>query len=252
MPLVEVVRGRQSSPEAVATIHALAVRLGKVPIVVRDGPGFLVNRVLTFYVNEAVRLLGEGVSVESIDGSMRAFGMPMGPFEMLDQVGLDTSLHVAGVLKAALGLRASAEGTVLERLVEAGSLGKKSGRGFYRWGEMGDKKPDPAVAKHAGSPAPRDLPAETLQERMVLSLINEAAVCLEEGVVREARDLDLAMVLGTGFPPFRGGLLRHADEVGIPIVVDRLTRLADAHGERFRPAGLLREMVRDQRRFYSG
>jgi 3-hydroxyacyl-CoA dehydrogenase/enoyl-CoA hydratase/3-hydroxybutyryl-CoA epimerase len=250
MPLVEVVRGRQTSPEAVATIHALAVRLGKVPIVVRDGPGFLVNRVLTFYVNEAVRLLSEGVSVESIDASMRAFGMPMGPFEMLDQVGLDTSLHVAGVLRAALGLRASAETGVLDRLVEAGNLGKKTGRGFYRWDDKGGKRPDPAVSKHAGSPAPRELPAETLAERMVLAAINEAALCLEEGVVREARDLDLAMVLGTGFPPFRGGLLRHADEVGIPIVADRLTRLADAHGERFRPAGLLREMVREQRRFY--
>jgi 3-hydroxyacyl-CoA dehydrogenase/enoyl-CoA hydratase/3-hydroxybutyryl-CoA epimerase len=182
---------------------------------------------------------------------MRAFGMPMGPFEMLDQVGLDTSLHVANVLRAALGLRASAEVSVLERMVEAGSLGKKSGRGFYRWDDKGGKRPDPAVAKHAGSPAPRDLPAETLQERMVLAAVNEAIVCLEEGVVREARDLDLAMVLGTGFPPFRGGLLRHADEVGIPIVADRLSRLADAHGERFRPAGLLREMVREQRRFYS-
>jgi len=106
------------------------------------------------------------------------------------------------------------------------------------------------VYKLIGSPAAREIPAETLQERMVLVMVNEAALCLEEGVVRQPRDVDLGMVMGTGFPPFRGGLLRHADEIGIPIVVDRLSRLADAHGGRFRPVLALQEMVREQRRFY--
>jgi 3-hydroxyacyl-CoA dehydrogenase/enoyl-CoA hydratase/3-hydroxybutyryl-CoA epimerase len=249
MPLVEVIQARQTSPEAVASVRALAVRLGKIPIIVKDGPGFLVNRVLSFYVNEALRMIGEGVRIEAIDASMKAFGMPMGPLALLDQIGLDTARHVAEVMTAALGRRAEGDPRLLEALVGAGRLGRKSGRGFYRHrGE--DATADPEVYKLIGSPAPRDLPLETIQERLVLAMVNEAVICLEARVVREPRDLDVAMVMGTGFPPFRGGLLRHADAVGIPIVADRLARLADAHGERFRPAELLLQMVRQQHRFY--
>ena len=111
-------------------------------------------------------------------------------------------------------------------------------------------RPDAAIPKLAGAAAALHLPVETLQERMVLAMVNEAAICLEDGVVREPRDVDVAMVYGTGFPPFRGGLLRYADSIGPAVLVDRLSRLADAHGERFRPAGLLRDMVREERRFY--
>ncbi len=250
MPLVEVIAGRHSSPEAVATVHALAVRLGKIPIVVRDGPGFLVNRILTFYVNEALRLLTEGVRIEAIDSAMVAFGMPIGPLALLDQVGLDTSRHVGEVLRQALGRRAAADSTAIDALVAEGRLGEKSGRGFYKFDRGRRGAPDSDIYRKIGAPTARVLPPETLQERMVLSMINEAAICLEEGIVRQPRDIDMAMVMGTGFPPFRGGLLRHADSAGIAVVVDRLARLADAQGERFRPAGLLTEMVREQRRFY--
>jgi 3-hydroxyacyl-CoA dehydrogenase/enoyl-CoA hydratase/3-hydroxybutyryl-CoA epimerase len=250
MPLVEVIAGRQSSPEAVATVQALAIRLGKVPVVVKDGPGFLVNRILGSYIEEAVRLLGEGVRIEAIDAAMTAFGMPLGPMALLDQVGLDTAAHVGEVMRAALGPRAGGDGAILARVLASGRLGQKNGKGFYRY--RGDKRgaPDPEIDSLVGAPAPRDLPAETLQERMVLAMVNEAAFCLEEGVVRDARDVDAAMVLGTGFPPFRGGLLRHADQLGVPIVADRLQRLAEAQGERFRPAQLLLQMVREQRRFH--
>jgi 3-hydroxyacyl-CoA dehydrogenase/enoyl-CoA hydratase/3-hydroxybutyryl-CoA epimerase len=201
-------------------------------------------------MNEAMRLVSEGVRIEAVDRAMVAFGMPMGPLALLDEVGLDTARHVGAVLRAALGKRAGGDGSLLEALVAAGKLGCKNGKGIYRYREGRRTAPDPETYRLAGAPASRDLPDETLQERMVLAMVNEAAVCLEEGVAQSPRDIDVAMVLGTGFPPFRGGLLRHADSVGIPIVADRLSRLADAQGERFRPAEALQRMVREQRFFY--
>lgn len=250
MPLVEVIAGRRSSPEAVATVRALAIRMGKVPVVVQDGPGFLVNRVLTLYLNEAMQMLMEGLRIEDVDRAMVAFGMPMGPFALLDQVGLDTAQHVGEVLEQAFGARVSGTESVLEALVGAGRLGQKTGRGFYRYRSGKRLHPDGENYRLVGDPESRKLPPETLQERMVLAMINEAAICLQEGVVREPRDVDVAMVMGTGFPPFRGGLLRHADAVGVPIVADRLGRLAEAQGDRFRPAELWADMVRRQQRFY--
>jgi len=251
MPLVEIIAGRRSSPEAVATAVGLAVRLGKVPVLVRDTPGFLVNRILTRYLDEALHLLFEGVGIEPIDEAMRNFGMPMGPFELLDQIGLETAQHVAAVLASASVAEAGgASGSALAVLVQNGRLGRKSGRGFYRYRDGKRAALESELPRLLGLPASRELPPETLQERMLLALIHSAVACLEQGVVREPRDVDLALVLGTGFPPFRGGPLRHADTVGIPIVADRLGRLADAHGERFRPAQRLTQMVREQRRFY--
>ncbi len=251
MPLVEVIAGQRSSPEAVSTVHALALELGKVPVVVRDSPGFLVNRILMLYFNEALRFLAEGVAIEEADRSMQAFGMPMGPFALMDEIGLDTGQHAAVVLEGAFGKRIGAATPILQAIVAGGRLGKKNGRGFYHYKNGRRSRPDPAVPKLAGVAPALQLPVETLQERMVLVMVNEAAICLEDGVVREPRDVDVAMVYGTGFPPYRGGLLRYADSIGPAVLVDRLSRLADAHGERFRPAGLLRDMVREERRFYS-
>jgi 3-hydroxyacyl-CoA dehydrogenase/enoyl-CoA hydratase/3-hydroxybutyryl-CoA epimerase len=250
MPLVEVIAGQRSSPEAVATVHAFAIELGKTPVLVRDAPGFLVNRILMLYLNEAMRLLAEGVRIEVADRAMTLFGMPVGPFALLDQVGLDTARHAARVLEGAFGKRIGTSTPLLEGLVGSGRLGTKNGKGFYRYDGAKRGSADREVYRLAGAPEPREVPVETLQERMVLAMVNEATVCLEDGVVQEPRDVDVAMVLGTGFPPFRGGLLRHADAIGIPVLVDRLSRLANAHGERFRPSELLHEMVREERRFY--
>jgi len=252
MPLVEVIAGPRSSPEAVATVRDLAIRLGKTPIVVRDTPGFLVNRILVFYLGEALRLLEEGVRVEVIDPAMERFGLPMGPFALMDQIGLDVAVHVAGVLRQAFGERASGSTKVLDNLIGSGRLGVKNGRGFYRYRGGRRTAPDRETYNLAGVGPSRDLPPETVQERLVLAMLNEATLCLEEQVVRSPAEIDMAMVLGTGFPPFRGGLLHHADDIGIAVVVDRLSRLADAHGERFRPAPLLRRMVREERRFFGG
>ena len=250
MPLVEVIAGVRSSPEAVATVHAFARELGKVPVVVRDAPGFLVNRILMLYFNEALRLLAEGITIEAADAAMREFGMPMGPFALLDEIGLDTGQHAAGVLEGAFGKRIGAATPILQAQVAAGRLGKKNGKGFYHYKNGRRAGPDAAATKLAHAGPALSLPVETLQERMVLAMVNEAAVCLEDGVVREPRDVDIGMVFGTGFPPFRGGLLRYADSIGLAVLVDRLARLADSQGERFRPAPLLRDMVREERRFY--
>jgi 3-hydroxyacyl-CoA dehydrogenase/enoyl-CoA hydratase/3-hydroxybutyryl-CoA epimerase len=250
MPLVEVIAGQRSSPEAVSTVHAFALELGKVPVVVRDAPGFLVNRILMLYFNEALRFLVEGVGIEHADRSMQAFGMPVGPFALMDEIGLDTGQHAATVLEGAFGKRIGAATPILQAIVAGGRLGKKNGKGFYHYNGGSRARPDAAVPKLAGAAPALQLPFETLQERMVLAMVNEAAICLEDGVVREPRDVDVAMVYGTGFPPFRGGLLRFADSIGPAVLVDRLSRLADAHGERFRPAGMLRDMVREERRFY--
>ncbi len=250
MPLVEVIPGQRTSPEAVATVHAFAIDLGKTPVVVRDSPGFLVNRILGAYLNEALRLLAEGVRIEALDRAMRSFGMPLGPCALLDHVGLDTARNAAAVLEAAFGKRIGGSTALLEAMVADGRLGAKNGRGFFRYKDGRAAVADRGVYRLAGGAPPLDLPVETLQERMTLCMVNEASVCLEDGVAKEPRDVDVAMILGAGYPPFRGGPLRYADAIGIPVLVDRLSRLADAQGDRFRPAGLLRDLAREERSFY--
>lgn len=250
MPLVEIIPWRLSSPEAVVTVHEFVVKLGKIPVIVKDGPGFLVNRVLAFYLHEAMRLLLDGVRVEALDAAMTAFGMPLGPMSLLDRIGLDTARQVQAVLQRAFAARLGDQEPSLDAIVASGRQGEKNARGFYRYRRGRPAVPDAEIYNLIGSPPPRELPPETLQERMVLAMVNEAARCLQERVAREARDVDVAMVTGTGFPPFRGGVLRHADSVGIPIITDRLSRLSEAHGERFRPAEILDSMVRGQRRFF--
>ena len=235
MPLVEVVRGARTTDSTIVTAVALARRLGKTPVVVADAPGFVVNRILTPYLREAMHLLEEGYALVDIDGAMRTFGMPMGPFEVLDEVGIDVAHKAAGVLGRAFPGR-MAPAPVLDKLVEAGRFGKKSGLGFYR--HRGHRRePDPGLAALLGLARQRTPHnREALAERMVLAMINESAHCLDDRVVSEAGSVDLAMVFGAGFPPFRGGPLRHADALGIPKVASRLNALRAERGERFEPA----------------
>ena len=238
MPLVEVVRGARTADTALVTAVGLARRLGKTPVVVKDSPGFVVNRVLMPYLREALHLLEEGYVVTDIDTAMRRFGMPMGPFEVVDEVGLDVAQKVAGVLVAAFPERIQPS-PALEKLVKAGRLGRKNGRGFYR--HQGRKRtPDRSVRGVLGMPhARRPQTVDSLAERMVLVMINEAARCVEEGIVAGPEQVDLAMVFGAGFPPYRGGVLRHADAVGLQTVVDRLRALRAEKGPRFEPCALL-------------
>ncbi len=242
MPLVEVVRGAKTGDAALVTAVALARRMGKTPVVVRDAPGFVVNRILMPYLREGMHLLEEGYALVAIDAAMRRFGMPMGPFEVLDEVGLDVAQKAAGVLSKAFPDRMTIS-PALEKLVAAGRLGKKSGRGFYR--HRGRKREaDPALRELLGLTRTRQAPSpEALAERMVLGMINEAARCLEEEVVADAGMLDLAMIFGAGFPPFRGGPLRHADTLGLAKVESRLNALRAERGERFKPAALLAKLA---------
>lgn len=260
MPLVEVVVSRRTDKAITATAVDFAKRLGKTPVVVRDAPGFLVNRLLMPYLGEALLCFEEGADVESVDADLRAFGMPMGPFELLDRIGLDVAAHVAGVLAAAFGDRLPAPQT-LAKLTAAGRNGIKSGGGFYRYGSGAEKRRyDPESARIAGAPgrARREeaLPGRPagrltqVQERLVLPMINEAAIALGEGIVRTPVDVDVAMVLGTGFPPFRGGLLRLADSLGTANLVERLEILAERRGKRFAPAGHLRDLASGGRNFH--
>ena len=242
MPLVEVVRGAKTSAAALATAVTLARRLGRTPVVVNDGPGFVVNRVLMPYLREALHLVEDGYRVADVDAAMRAFGMPRGPFEVLDEVGLDVAASVAAVLGRAFPERV-APAPQLEALVEAGLLGRKSGAGFYRYWR-GRRTLDPLAARLL-RPARARRPAslETLAERMALAMVNEAAHCLADGVVATAGMLDLALLYGAGFPPYRGGPLRHADALGLARVEARLTALRAEKGERFRPAPLIEELA---------
>jgi 3-hydroxyacyl-CoA dehydrogenase/enoyl-CoA hydratase/3-hydroxybutyryl-CoA epimerase len=251
MPLVEIVVGEQTSMEARDTALALARSAGKTPVVVRSSPGFLVNRVLMRYAEEALRLFEAGVPIEQLDHSMVAFGMPMGPLALLDEIGLDVALKVAGVFEAAFGGETDRP-QVLRPMVEGGRQGKKNGLGFYRHSRE-RREPDPAVYTLVTRPSGSTVQAgaESWVERMILAMVNEAGRCLEEKVVAESADVDIAMILGTGFPPFRGGLLRYADSIGLDRVVERLGALAEAYGPRFAPARTIRELAAAGQRFRS-
>jgi len=251
MPLVEVIRGEKSSDETIATIFDLARKMGKTPVVVRDAPGFLVNRILAPYLSEAVRLLEEGCRIEQVDSVMTNFGMPVGPLALLDDVGIDVAAKGGATLAEAFPERLPVAGN-FEILLHQGRLGRKTGRGFYRYRGTKREKPDPegivAVPKGA---APADLhPPEVIEARLLMPMINEAAFCLEDGIVAEPSKVDLAMIFGTGFPPFRGGLLKYADDLGIDRVVNRLEDLAERLGARFSPSPLLRTMAESRKTFY--
>ncbi|HKF41705.1 MAG TPA: 3-hydroxyacyl-CoA dehydrogenase NAD-binding domain-containing protein [Thermoanaerobaculia bacterium] len=242
MPLVEVIRGPRTSDETVATVFAFAKALGKTPVVVRDSPGFLVNRILAPYLSEAVRLVKEGCSVEDVDRVMTEFGMPVGPLALLDDVGLDVAVKAGEVLQAAFPSRMKSGGD--EALVAAGRLGRKNEAGFYDYkdGKRGEPSDDAYAALGVARPKMSLLPAVEIENRLVYAMINESAFCIADRIVASPEKLDLAMIFGTGFPPFRGGLLRYADEVGLVRVLATLEDLAARVGSRYEPAPLLHQM----------
>ncbi len=242
MPLVEVIAAEKTDPAVANTAIAFCRRLGKTPVLVKDSLGFLVNRILAFYSLEALWLLDEGHAIESIDRAMVEWGMPLGPLALTDDVGIDVANKVAHILHEAWSDRLPLP-SWLDRANVPDRLGTKTGRGFYRYDGRQRKDPDPAVYALLGLSSPRKEQDDLghLADRMVLPMVNEAARCLEEGVARSAADLDLAMIYGTGFPPFRGGLCRWADQEGLPQVVSVLERLEGAVSERFRPSEALRE-----------
>lgn len=251
MPLVEVVASDKTSPEAVATAVEICKKLGKTPIVVRDCPGFLVNRIFVSGSNEMMRLYQEGVDPERINKMALDFGMPMPPFVLADEVGNDVGYKVSKIFEDAYGQRMAVP-KIVAVMNENKLYGKKCGKGFYLY-EGDKKKVNPEVEKLRqiiGEPA-RVIADTEMHDRVFFSMINEASRCLEEKVVANAASLDMAMIMGIGFPPFRGGLLRYADELGIDHVVSQLNHLKKVYGERFEPSQSLTGMQRNHQTFFS-
>jgi 3-hydroxyacyl-CoA dehydrogenase/enoyl-CoA hydratase/3-hydroxybutyryl-CoA epimerase len=241
MPLIEVVRGPRTGDRALGAACRLAVRLGKYPIVVKDSPGFLVNRCLAPYVNEAARLLFEGCEPEAVDQVMLDFGMPMGPVRLCDEIGYDVAAKVSEVLAAAFGDRMQPQ-PLFAAMVAARALGKKSGGGIYGPDGKGrgpGRKVLEELQSRRRSPTRTPPPVEVMQ-RLLYPMINESYRCLDEAVVRSPEDLDLGLVMGIGFPPFTGGLTRFAVAEGLKNVVAALDDLARRVDPSFAPADCLR------------
>ncbi|CAA9331040.1 MAG: Enoyl-CoA hydratase / Delta(3)-cis-delta(2)-trans-enoyl-CoA isomerase / 3-hydroxyacyl-CoA dehydrogenase / 3-hydroxybutyryl-CoA epimerase [uncultured Gemmatimonadaceae bacterium] len=253
MPLLEVVRGERTGAEAVATAVAYGRRLGKTVIVVGDGPGFYVNRILAPYLNEAGHLLDEGVAVDAIDAALVEFGFPVGPLTLMDEVGIDVAGRAGAVLAAAFPAR-MAPSEALKRVIEAGRQGRKNGQGFYQYDTAGKRgEVDATVYAHVLRGLHRQpLPRPDIQQRLVYAMLNEAARALDDGVVRSPRDGDVGAVFGIGFPPFRGGPFRHADSLGAAAVVRALEELERRFGARYAPAPSLETMASRGGRFYPG
>jgi 3-hydroxyacyl-CoA dehydrogenase/enoyl-CoA hydratase/3-hydroxybutyryl-CoA epimerase len=258
MPLLEVISGPKSGPRAIAAAVALGKRMGKTVIVVDDGPGFFTTRVFGPYLNEATFLLAEGASVEEVDRALTEFGFPIGPLQLLDEIGIDLGSKVAHVLHGAFGARMDPPPS-FGRLLQDGRLGRKAKKGFYLYGGQsrsgrggkGEKQVDPSVyGLLPGGPSRRPVAMGEVAERCVLQLVNEAALCLGEGVLRSARDGDIGAIFGLGFPAFRGGPFRYADSLGAATVVERLRRYEEKMGPRFAPAPLLLEQAKGGGRFY--
>jgi 3-hydroxyacyl-CoA dehydrogenase/enoyl-CoA hydratase/3-hydroxybutyryl-CoA epimerase len=251
MPLIEVIRGSKTSDEAVATVFQFSKQLGKTPIVVKDAPGFLVNRLLAPYLNEAVYLLVEGAPIPEIDRAMLDFGMPMGPMELIDEVGVDVGEKVAHILHDAFGARMN-PAPLNKKVIDAGRLGKKNGKGLYQYeGPKLTKTLDPEIYSIIGvTPKEKSIAEEEIVERCILPMINEASRCLEEGIVASASEVDLGMIMGTGFPPFRGGLLRYADTLGAKTIVERLKKYQSRFGARYEPAPAMIARAEHGQKFY--
>ena len=243
MPLVEVVRPEKADPRALARVVAEAQAMGKTAILVRDTPGFYTTRVLGFMLAEAMLLLEEGARIEDVDRAMVAFGWPMGPLALTDEVGLVVARHVGETVAAARGITNAP--SAVQRLTDAGMQGKRGGRGFYRY-DGKRRTPNPDVYALIGKTPGAEWHGAETARRLTLLFTNEAARCLDEGVLRSPAEGDLGAVMGLGFPPFLGGPFRWADTEG-NVLRDDLKRLAERHGDRYTPAASMAK----GRRFYA-
>ena len=267
MPLLEVITTPNTYPQVTATAVAYGKKLGKTVIVVNDGPGFYANRILSPYINEAGILLDQGVAVDIIDKALVDFGFPVGPITLIDEVGLDVATKAGKIMAEAYPDR-MAPARSIPAVVAAGRYGRKSKKGFYSYDKEGKKgEVDPSVyalflapgsiplatsiaPQSAEPPAWPEMPAVQIQQRTVLAMLNEAARCLNDGIIRSPRDGDVGAVFGIGFPPFRGGPFRYMDSLGVKIVVQRLEDLNARFPGRYDPAELLLEMARRNESFY--
>jgi len=252
MPLLEVVKGSKTADWATATAVELGKRQGKTVIVVNDGPGFYTTRILVPYSMEAVRLLLEGVEIEEVDAALEQFGMPVGPIKLMDEVGIDVGAHIVVTLNEAFGDRIPLIDGI-DKVLDDDRKGKKNSRGFYDYSESSKgKKVDRSIYKTMGveNAGRTELSRVDIIDRVVLTMLNEAAYSLGEGILRSARDGDIGAIFGLGFPPFLGGPFRYMDSLGASEVVAKLEALKAIHGERFTPAPILLEMAKSGKSFY--
>jgi 3-hydroxyacyl-CoA dehydrogenase / enoyl-CoA hydratase / 3-hydroxybutyryl-CoA epimerase len=251
MPLLELITHEHSDPQVVVSAVTYGRQLGKTVIVVRDGPGFYANRVLSPYVNAAGLMLDEGVSIENIDDALVKFGFPVGPVTLVDEVGLDVATKAGAIVAEAFGAR-MAPNESIQRVIKAGRLGRKGKRGFYAYDDAGKKGGvDASVYELLPTGQKRTtVPPEQIVERCVYAMLNEAVLCFEDGILRSARDGDIGAVFGIGFPPFRGGPFRYIDRLGASSVVATLDELERLYPGRYQAAATLRQMAADGSRFY--
>jgi 3-hydroxyacyl-CoA dehydrogenase/enoyl-CoA hydratase/3-hydroxybutyryl-CoA epimerase len=250
MPLLEVIVTPNTAAEVVTTAVAFGRKLGKTVIVVNDSPGFFVNRILGPYLNEAGRLLDEGFDIYSIDKAMVDWGFPVGPLTLLDEVGLDIAAKSGPILAAAFGERLKSPGS-LDKVIASGRLGRKNRKGFYLYDEKGKKGGvDRSIYELLGGRPTPYAKADAIQQRLSLAMLNEAARCLDEGVIRQARDGDIGAIFGIGFPPFRGGPFRCIDSLGVANVVRELELLDHQHPGRFGASRLLRQLASSGKSIY--
>jgi 3-hydroxyacyl-CoA dehydrogenase/enoyl-CoA hydratase/3-hydroxybutyryl-CoA epimerase len=248
MPLLEVIVTPETDAWATATAVGFGRRLGKHVIVVRDGPGFYTSRALAPYMNEAARLIEEGAAVDDVDRALTAFGFPVGPIALLDEVGIDVGAKVSKILHHHFGER-MAPPESMAKVLEDGRLGRKNKRGFYHYD--GRKRVDESVyALLPGGAQRRPFDQREIQDRLVFAFLNEAALCLQEGILRSPRDGDVGAIFGLGFPPFLGGPFRYLDHLGARFALEVLERLRAKHGERFRPAAILDDRAKDGKSFH--
>ena len=250
MPLVEIITHEKVDPKTVQTLKKWVLDVKKTPIIVKDGPGFLVNRILAPYLNEAAFLLEEGVSVEALDEAALNFGMPMGPCRLMDEIGLDVCVKVGKIMHDGLGERANPS-TLSTKLYDSKLLGKKNGKGFYLYDEKGKSTgKNPEISKIVNVKK-KHIDEMTIQMRLFLPMVNEAAYILADKICDKAETIDVGMIYGTGFPPFKGGLLRWADQEGLEQIVERLNNFAkEVSQDRYRVSPMLSLMVNDKRKFY--
>lgn len=243
MPLVEVVAGPKTSPKAVATVLELCKRMKKTGIVVGDCPGFVVNRIFMNAANEVLKMLEEGVPMKKIEDALEAYGLPMSPFLLIDEIGIDVTYKVSKQFEKSYGER-MAIAPLLEKVYNMKLLGKKGGKGFYIHGN-GKPIPNPEIEKLITKKS--DLSNEEIVQRPVFLMVNEAIRCLDEKIITNPGYLDMALIMGTGFPPFRGGLLRYAQDQGLSHVYGKLQEFAEKYGSRYKPAPYLEKLDREGR-----
>ena len=250
MPLVEIIPNSKTSKETIEQTKALSQKLNKIPIIVKNCPGFLINRILIPYVNEAILNLEDGAEINEIDTLMKKFGMPIGPLALADEVGIDVGYKVAKVLEKGYGERMKVS-NLFESIIKDENLrGRKSKKGFYDYNKSKKENNDIKEILKKNRIKKEHIHRDCL-DRMLLIMVNEAARCLEEKVVETPEELDLAMIMGTGFPPFRGGLCRYIDQRGIQNIVTRLELLESLYGVRFKPATFLYEKIKNELKIYN-